>query len=60
MMNNDAGLRVRIDPQLRQDFISACRHQDQTAAQVLRAFMRDFVAQHQEQLQGTLFESESK
>lgn len=37
------GLRIRIDDDLRSEFIQTCRGNDQTAAQVLRAFMRQYV-----------------
>ena len=39
----DAGLRIRIQKELRDRFIEACRRQDIPAAQVLREFMRGFV-----------------
>lgn len=37
------GLRIRIDDDLRSEFIQTCRGNDQTAAQVLRAFMRQYI-----------------
>lgn len=37
------GLRIRIDDDLRSEFIQMCRGNDQMAAQVLRAFMRQYV-----------------
>ena len=37
------GLRIRIDDDLRTEFIQTCRGNDQTAAQVLRAFMRQYI-----------------
>jgi hypothetical protein len=37
---SQAGLRIRVDDTLRQEFI---RESDTTAAQVLRAYMRDYV-----------------
>ena len=39
----DAGMRIRIEPELREEFVELCRKNDVPAAQVLRAFMRDFV-----------------
>ncbi|MEW8073653.1 MAG: hypothetical protein AB2826_24855 [Candidatus Thiodiazotropha sp.] len=42
----DAGLRIRVQRDLREQFLEACRAQDKPAAQVLREFMRDYVAQH--------------
>ena len=57
-MNAEAGLRIRVDDALRRDFISTCKSQDTTAAQVLRAFMRSYVEQHGSKVvQGHLFEN---
>ena len=39
----DVGLRIRVQKELRDAFLSACRAQDKPAAQVLREFMRDYV-----------------
>lgn len=41
----DAGLRIRVDEQLRRDFVDTCHIRDTTAAQVLRAYMRSYVAE---------------
>lgn len=41
----ESGLRIRVSNDLREAFIQECRKQDLTAAQVLRAFMRDFTGQ---------------
>lgn len=41
----DVGLRIRIDRQLREAFLAACKAEDKPAAQVLREFMRDYVEQ---------------
>jgi hypothetical protein len=45
----DAGLRIRIEPELRDAFIRTCHESHTPAAQVLRAFMRDYVNQAQKQ-----------
>ena len=42
----DAGLHVRVQRELRDRFLKACRAQDNPAAQVIREFMREFVAAH--------------
>lgn len=42
----DAGVRIRIEKRLREEFLDACRRQDTPAAQVLRKFMREYVAEH--------------
>jgi hypothetical protein len=39
----EAGIRIRLESRLRDDFINACRSDDLTAAQVLRAFMRTYI-----------------
>jgi len=46
----DAGLRIRIEPELRDAFIQTCHESHTPAAQVLRAFMRDYVQQHKKKL----------
>ena len=43
----DAGLRIRVQRDLREQFLKVCRAQDKPAAQVLREFMREYVAEHQ-------------
>ncbi len=42
----DAGLRIRIQRDLRDQFLEVCRAQDKPAAQVLREFMRDYIDRH--------------
>lgn len=51
----ESALRVRVDPKLHREFIEACRAQDQTASQVLRAFMRDYLEEYHESRQRNLF-----
>lgn len=51
----ESGLRIRVDPDLRQSFIELCREQDQTASQVIRNFMREYVKEHTTEKQGILF-----
>lgn len=41
----DVGLRIRIDRHLREQFLKACQVEDKPAAQVLREFMRSYVAE---------------
>lgn len=59
-MQEPSGFRLRVDDQLRHEFITACRKQDQAAAQVLRAFMRDYVAKHYDGQQEKLFKEDLK
>lgn len=46
MTTKDAGLRIRIDRNLRERFLEVCRAQDKPAAQVIREFMRDYIESH--------------
>jgi len=43
----DAGLRIRVQRDLREKFLEICRAQDKPAAQVLREFMREYVIKHE-------------
>lgn len=45
MGSKDAGLRIRVERTLRDEFLDACRAQDKPAAQIIREFMRSYVAQ---------------
>lgn len=47
MPMKDVGLRIRVQRELREQFLSVCRAQDRPAAQVLREFMREYVAANQ-------------
>ena len=46
-MSKDAGLRIRIEKPLRERFLALCRRQDRPAAQVIREFMRQYIASHE-------------
>jgi hypothetical protein len=50
----DAGMRIRLEPELRERFLNVCREQDLPAAQVLRQFMRGYVEQFKPKEQSTL------
>lgn len=55
---SDTGLRIRVDDQLRHEFIATCKARDTTAAQILRNFMRKYVEAHGAEVrQGRLFEA---
>lgn len=54
-MQDSSGFRLRVDDELRREFIAACRAQDRAAAQVLREFMRDYVARQYSDRQKSLF-----
>lgn len=51
-MVKDSGLRIRVQRDLRDKFLEACRTQDKPAAQVIREFMREYV-ERQERTQGS-------
>ncbi len=57
-MNKDCGMRIRIQRELRRDFLVACRLQDRPAAQVLREFMREYVDRARQGVQRELFADE--
>ena len=40
----DVGLRIRVQRGLREQFLEVCRAQDKPAAQVIREFMREYIA----------------
>jgi len=42
----DSGLRIRIERDLREKFLAACREQDRPAAQVIREFMKNYISLH--------------
>jgi hypothetical protein len=56
LKTKDAGLRLRVEKELRQEFVEACRSAGKPAAQVLREFMRDFVARERVLVQRSLFD----
>jgi hypothetical protein len=41
----DSGLRIRVERDLREKFLAACRDQDRPAAQVIREFMRAYISE---------------
>jgi hypothetical protein len=50
----DAGIRIRVEKNLREAFVSVCQAADRRASDVLREFMQTYVERHQ-QGQGDLF-----
>lgn len=43
MKEKDAGMRIRVERELRDEFLKICREQDRPAAQVIREFMREYI-----------------
>lgn len=50
----DAGIRIRVEKELRTSFIAACQAENQLASDVLRNFMQTYVMRHRTG-QGDLF-----
>ncbi|MBA4341629.1 MAG: plasmid-related protein [Methylibium sp.] len=46
MSTKDAGMRIRVETELREAFVQACQRQGFAAAEVLRDFMRQYAAKH--------------
>jgi len=44
MKEKDAGMRIRVERELRDEFLKMCREQDRPAAQVIREFMQEYIA----------------
>lgn len=51
----NAGLRLRVERNLRQEFLDACRADGRVAAEVLREFMREYIAHNRDSVQPDLF-----
>jgi hypothetical protein len=46
MSGKDSGLRIRVEKTLRDEFLEICHAQDRPASQVIREFMRDYIARN--------------
>jgi hypothetical protein len=46
MARKDVAFKLRIEEELRRAFLEVCREEDRPAAQVVREFMRGYVADH--------------
>lgn len=55
MSSKDAGIRVRVEKDLREAFVEACRGQGLGASSVLRDFMQRFAERNRNGLQENLF-----
>ncbi|MCU7879065.1 MAG: hypothetical protein KZQ84_20170 [Candidatus Thiodiazotropha sp. (ex Lucinoma borealis)] len=60
MSKKDVAFKIRIEEELRREFVDICRAEDLTAAQVVRRFMRDYIGQHRQAIQRNLFEEGNK
>jgi len=59
MNRKEVALKIRVDEELRREFVDICRAGDMTAAQVVRHFMRDYIAQRRQGMQGNLFNNDN-
>lgn len=50
MAEKSVGFTLMIEPELRKQFVALAKSQDLSAAQVVRAFMRDYLARHADAL----------
>lgn len=55
MATKDAGLRIRVERDLRDAFKAACAAENRDASEVVREFMRTFSDQRQAGMQAGLF-----
>lgn len=56
----DAGIRIRVEKELRTAFVAACQAENRQASDVLREFMQTYADQHQGGLQGSLFAAQPR
>ena len=54
----ESQFRIRVEKRLHTDFMAVCREKDLPAAQVIRHFMKSYVADAQREAQGDLFPPE--
>ena len=57
-MSKSSNYRIRVEPELHQEFLDACKSDDRPAAQIVREFMKDYVLKHRQGLQAELFVAE--
>lgn len=56
MPAKDSGIRIRVEKDLRQAFVQACRRQGLVASSVLRDFMQRYADRNWNEFQGNLFQ----
>ncbi len=56
MMRKNVGLNLRIERELRDEFLEVCRRDGESAAAVIRRFMRQYVATRATPAQQDMFE----
>ena len=58
MAKKDVAFKIRVEEELRREFVEICQADDMTAAQVVRRFMRRYIENNKKTLQGSLFSDE--
>jgi len=53
-----AGLRIRVEPNLHKGFLNMCKKNEQSASQVLRKFMKQYVEESTQGSQNDLFDKD--
>ena len=59
-MGKTAALRIRIEPELHRRFLDTCKAQDIPASQVLREFMKQYIATHEKSAQLDFFKQSGR
>jgi len=54
-MRKDAGLRIRVTKELREEFLLVCKNEDKFASDVIREFMESYVDFDRKRSQPDLF-----
>ncbi len=57
-MAKSSNYRIRVEPELHQEFLDVCKSEDRPAAQVIREFMRAYVEKNHSMKQTELFVAE--
>ncbi len=57
MSKKDVAFKIRVEEELRREFVEICKADDLAAAQVVRRFMRQYIETQKKALQGDLFSS---
>jgi len=60
MKTKDAAFRIRVEKELRDEFVELCRRGGRPAAQVIREFMREYVEQRRQTMQTDLFSEKER
>jgi len=59
MTDKSSNFRVRLDPELHEQFLATCKGLDIPASQVIRQLMRSYIEQNHDKAQSPLFNKNS-